>query len=332
MGEELVRILTVPPEEKGGRLDSFCAGRLPGLSRARIQKLNREGRIKVDGCNRNDHYRLKGGERIEVRLEPKRQEEMPSPTRIPIRVVYEDDALVVVDKEAGLVVHPAHGHKHDTLVNALLARGIELAGHPSPLRPGIVHRLDKDTSGLMVVAKTEAACLELARQVAERRMQRSYHAIVWGNLGCSHLVVEASIGRHPVHRKKMAVMKGGGKPARTELFVMDSFAHFDYIRAVIHTGRTHQIRVHLAHLSHPVLGDCTYGGRRRKGVGSDARARRIVDELLGKMGRQALHASLLSFSHPVSGKRMVFRSGLPEDMRSALEILYWKDRFQGGWI
>jgi len=330
MDEELIRTLLVPPEEAGRRLDAFCASRLAGLSRNRFQKLNRAGRVRVDGRIRSDHYRLKGGERVEIAFEPPAPElPLPAPTELPFSVVYQDEQLVVVNKPAGMVVHPAHGHREDTLVNALLAAGIELPPYPSPLRPGIVHRLDKDTSGLLVVAKTERAYLELARQVSQREVERIYHGIVWGNLGRRHLQVAEPIGRHPVHRKKMAVV-AAGREAKTELFVMDSFVHFDYIRAVIHTGRTHQIRVHLSHLSHPILGDPTYGGRRKRGVGSDPRTRRTVEKLLKIMGRQALHASVLAFRHPLTSSRMRFVAALPDDMIAALEVLYREDRYEGG--
>lgn len=310
-------------EDEGVRLDRFCAARIASLSRTQIQKLNAAGAVTVDGARRADHYALSPGEIVAVKLpDVDERPEAPVPQVIPVRIAYEDSSIVVVNKSADLVVHPAHGNRDGTLVNALLGRGTRLATLGGPDRPGIVHRLDKDTTGLLVVTKTDEAYRKFSEDLKARRVRKVYHAIVWGNLGVRTRTIDASIARHPVHRQKMAVAARAGREALTEVFVVDSFEHFDYIRVAILTGRTHQIRVHLAHISHPILGDPLYGGRRSKGLPSQTRLRNHISALLKAMPRQALHASRLSFDHPVTGKRMDFKTGLPDDMRAVLERLH----------
>jgi len=323
---------SVTEEDAGQRLDRLCAARKTGISRNQIQILNRGGGITVDGEMRPDSYVVSAGETVEIRPSAVEREgwepdAVPQPEDIPLTVVYEDEDLVVVNKPAGLVVHPAHGNPSGTLVNALLGRGIRLAALGSPNRPGIVHRLDKDTSGLMMVAKTDVAYHALVGQLKDKQVRKEYHAIVRGNLGIAEMRVDAPIGRHPVHRQKMAVPRKGGKDAVSQLFVVDSYTHFDYIRVAIYTGRTHQIRVHLSHVSHPILGDPVYGGSRGwKGQATGQRAKATREKLSKIMTRHALHASLLSFSHPVGLRRLTFRSALPSDMRAALETIYREDR------
>lgn len=246
----------------------------------------------------------------------------PIPQDIPLNVVFEDDALIVINKPAGIVVHPAHGNWDGTVVNALLGRSVELSQLGSPERPGVVHRLDKDTSGLLVMAKSDAAYHGLTEQFRERKVRKTYHAIAWGNLGIRTQTIDAPIARHPVHRQKMTVPKRGGREAVTEVIVVDTFEHFDYIRVTTFTGRTHQIRVHLSHVAHPILGDTVYGGRRLKGISSNPKKRAKFGALLKVMQRQALHASKISFNHPIAGNRLDFMTALPEDMRLALEMLY----------
>jgi 23S rRNA pseudouridine1911/1915/1917 synthase len=245
-----------------------------------------------------------------------------------VPVVYNDRHIIVVNKPAGLVVHPAHGNPDGTLVNALLGMGLRLAGHGGPTRPGIVHRLDKDTSGLMVVAASERAHRSLVAAFRDKKVRKEYHAVVVGHLGRKRLTVDAPVGRHPAHRQRMTVPERGGKPAVSQLFVVDSYSHFDYIRVATDTGRTHQIRVHLSHVSHPLLGDPVYGGRRRGGHAVGAGTRVTFEKLLKIMTRHALHASLLSFDHPVTGLPLLFRSALPPDMRLVIEILYTEDRIK----
>jgi 23S rRNA pseudouridine1911/1915/1917 synthase len=316
-------VLTVRADEAGMRLDRFCAARIESLSRTQIQKLNAAGAVTVDGRSRPDHYSMSEGESVAVVL-PEVTEEAaaPQPQDLPLRIAYEDDHIVVINKHADFVVHPAHGNRDGTVVNALLGRGVRLATTGGPDRPGIVHRLDKDTTGLMVVAKTDEAYHTLAEAIKERRFRKTYHAIVWGNLGVTSRRIEAAISRHPVDRQKMSVARRGGRPAVTEVFPVDSFEYFDYIRVVTLTGRTHQIRVHLAHISHPILGDPTYGGGRKRGLPSDTRLRNHIVSLAKAMARQALHASRLSFEHPVTGALMNFKAALPEDMRNVLESLH----------
>jgi 23S rRNA pseudouridine1911/1915/1917 synthase len=326
---------TVDEHEIGLRLDRACASRHPGLSRNQIQIVNGLGGITVDGVSRPDSYQLSAGERVEIRAGDVRRdgwnpEDVPGPEDIPVKIVYQDDDIVVVNKQAGLVVHPAHGNPGGTLVNALLGRGVTLALLGSPQRPGIVHRLDKDTSGLMVVARTDVAYAGLVERLKDRLVRKEYHAIVRGNVGRSPMTVDAPIGRHPVQRQKMTVPKAGGKEAVSQLFVVDSYSHFDYIRVAIYTGRTHQIRVHMSHVSHPLLGDPVYGGRQVRGQsrGAGSRMGATYEKLSKIMTRQALHASLLSFSHPVTERQLTFKAALPEDMRLALETLYMEDRIK----
>jgi len=330
MEDEKVHTLEATGEDEGTRLDVFCVSRFEDLSRSRIQALNAAGFITVCGTRRPDHYKVKAGDVVRVTVVAPEEHDAPTGEDIPVAVVYEDEHAVVVNKPAGMVVHPAHGNWEGTLVNALIGRGTRLSAHGGRFRPGIVHRLDEDASGLMVAAKSDPAYQELVKLLKAREVRRTYHAIVWGNLGARHVTIDRPVGRHPADRQKMSVRSRGGRHAPTEAFVMDSFAHFDYIRVVLGTGRTHQIRVHLAHISHPVLGDALYGGTRKRAHVENNRVKVMIDKVLGKMRRQALHASVLSFTHPVSGRELTFRAALPADMREVLEILYSEDKIQGG--
>jgi 23S rRNA pseudouridine1911/1915/1917 synthase len=229
-------------------------------------------------------------------------------------VVYEDEHLAVIDKPAGLVVHPAPGHWDDTLVNALVARGTTLAGGAEG-RPGVVHRLDRHTSGLMVVAKTDLAHRRLGAAIAARRVRRTYAALTWGHLAASPTVIEAPIARHPVDRKRMAVSPAGRR-ARTDAYLVARFALVDLLRLELHSGRTHQIRVHLEHVGHPVVGDLVYaGGGSRRVAGA---ARRDAEALERVTPRQALHAAGLAFRHPATGEPLEFRAEWPADLAEAL--------------
>lgn len=319
--------IRVDEEEAGQRLDRFLAATLGGFSRTQVQHLNAQGAIRVDGRPRSDSFTLTGGETVDVDLPvPAGDERAPAAQDIAIPVIYEDDAVVVVDKPAGMVVHPAHGNRDGTLVNALLGRGTPLAALGSDDRPGVVHRLDKDTSGVIVLARTDAAYRSLAAQFKDKETEKTYHAIVHGHVRAREIVIEAPIARHPVHRQRMAVATTGGRAARTDVFVVDTFEHFDYIRVSTQTGRTHQIRVHMAHVGNPLLGDLLYGGRRSRGAGIQARAKTTFERLMKLLPRHALHATRLSFTHPELDTRMTFTSALPGDMRAALELLYREDR------
>ncbi len=324
-----IEFFVVAPEEKGLRLDVFCAARLGGFSRSQIQKLIKAGHAVVDTVPRPSSYVLKIGEEVRVEIPPPAPTDSePVPQDIPLRVVFEDDDLIVINKEAGFVVHPAEGNRDGTIVNALLGRGVRLSSLGGQNRPGVVHRLDKDTSGVLVLAKTDRAYGELARQISAREVDKTYHAIIWGHLGVRAQKIDAPIARHPVHRQRMAVAKRGGREAVTEVFLVDTFEHFDYIRVITVTGRTHQIRVHLSHIAHPVLGDAVYGGRRVKAERESAQSRGRIGVLLKLMQRQALHASSISFAHPVTGRRLRFQTALPDDMRSALEFLSRGERMR----
>jgi 23S rRNA pseudouridine1911/1915/1917 synthase len=320
--------LRVDEADAGRRLDRFITSHLDGLSRTQVQALNEAGAILVDGRARADSYALSTGELVEVDASAARRP-APRPARaqsIPVPVIYEDDALVVVNKPAGMVVHPAHGNWEGTLVNALLGRGTALSALGAGDRPGVVHRLDKDTSGVIVLAKSDAAFQSLAGQFKQQQTDKTYHAIVHGHLRARSIVIDEPIARHAVHRQRMAVARGRGRPARTDVFVVDTFHHFDYIRLSTHTGRTHQIRVHMAHVGNPLLGDSVYGGRRQRERPSQTRVRATFERLMKQVPRHALHASRLSFTHPVTQSRLAFSTALPADMRLALETLYREDR------
>ena len=295
-------------EVKGMRLDKFLAEKLTELSRSTIQQLIREGFILVEGALTKPGYKLKGGERISVTVPPPPPLE-PEPFPIPLDVVYEDQWLVVINKPANLVVHPAPGHHSDTLVNAILARWPELRGLEDRTRLGIVHRLDKDTSGLIVVAKDERTKVELQRQFKERRVRKVYLALVKGELKPARGKIEAPIGRDPRHRKKMAVV-AGGREAITEYKVLEYLPGYTYVEVYPLTGRTHQIRVHFSHKGHPIAGDKVYG-----------RGPRIPG-----LTRPFLHAYSLTFKHPVSGEEVTFRAPLPPELERVLEDL------RQGWI
>jgi len=320
--------LTVGEADAGRRLDRFLANQLDALSRTQVQALNAAGGVSVDGRTRADSYALSAGEIVEVdaSLISSPPPRAPIAQAIPLSIVYEDDALVVVNKPAGLVVHPAHGNWDGTLVNALLGRGTPLATLGGADRPGVVHRLDKDTSGVIVLAKTDAAYRSLAGQFKAQETEKTYHAIVHGHVRAPAIVVDEPIARHPVHRQRMAVAASGGRAARTDVFVVDTYHHFDYIRVSTHTGRTHQIRVHMAHVGNPLLGDPVYGGRRQRAQSSQTRVRTTFDRLMKLVPRHALHASRLSFNHPDLQNRLTFTTALPADMRLALETLYREDR------
>ena len=289
-------------EEAGRRLDQVTAALLPDLSRSRVQQLIRSGLATLNGESVRCSQPVRPGDRLDLVIPPPEPTE-PIPQDIPLQIVYEDEDIVVVDKPAGLVVHPAPGHPHGTLVNALLARYPDLSAGGA-LRPGIVHRLDKNTSGLLVVARRDAAHRALVGQMRRRSMLKAYLVLVDGHMPEREGVIEGPIGRHPRQRKRMAVVSTG-RPARTHYRVLEELGPYSLVEARLETGRTHQIRVHFAHSGHPVLGDPTYG--RRAGV-------------LG-LTRQFLHACRLGFALPSSGEWREFEAPLPEDLAEALEKL-----------
>jgi len=298
-----------------GRADAVIARALPDLSRTRVQALIRSGAVELNGVQLGDaSAKVAAGDRLRIVIPPPAPAE-PAPEPIALDILHEDEAVVVVNKPAGMVVHPAAGHAGGTLVNALLAHcGRSLSGIGGVLRPGIVHRLDKDTSGVMVVAKSDAAHRALAAQFADHGrtgpLERRYDALVWGVLEPPSGTVDKPIGRHPTDRQRFSVREGG-KRAMTHYLLMENFGHVSRIRCELETGRTHQIRVHMAFIGHPLLGDPLYG------AGFATKAARLGPEsraALQALGRQALHAGRLAFGHPVSGEVLEFEAPLPRDM------------------
>jgi 23S rRNA pseudouridine1911/1915/1917 synthase len=298
-------------EDEGGRLDRLIAGRLD-LSRTRVQALLAEGRITVDGRVAKKSEAAAPGSVIEVVVPPAEPVDI-LPEDIPLDVVYEDHDLAV----AGMVVHPAPGHRSGTLVNALLHHMPDIEGVGGRLRPGIVHRLDRDTSGLLVVAKSDRAHRSLTDALRARRVMRLYLAAAWGHVSESPLTIDAPIGRDRKDRKRMAVVDGG-RPALTRVRVRERWARADLLDVALKTGRTHQIRVHLAHVGHPVIGDAVYGEGWERGMGGPDR--RWALELARRTPRQFLHAAQLVFEHPVTGERMRFEAPLPADLA---EVAAW---------
>jgi 23S rRNA pseudouridine1911/1915/1917 synthase len=296
------------------------------MSRSRLRQLLDEGRVSRGGETiRDPNHRVKPGEHYKIDV-PEPLPAAPQGQNIPLSVVYEDGDLIVIDKPAGLVVHPAAGNPDGTLVNALIAHcGASLKGVGGEIRPGIVHRLDKDTSGLLIAAKTERAMHSLAKQFASHTIERAYHAVVWGSPRLGEGRIETQIGRNPFDRKRMGVIRAGGKLAVTRYHVVERFGEptrpiASLIECRLETGRTHQIRVHLTHLGHPLIGDPTYGRGRaapRAKTPAEAEAYRIVTEF----PRQALHAWLLGFHHPTLHKTMQFQSDMPADLKLLLSAL-----------
>ena len=289
----------------GERLDAFLARSVPDLSRSGAQKLLEGGNVRCNGKPGKKNDRLQPGDVIEVTLpEP---EPLDIPARdIPLDIVYEDEDVLVLNKPKGLVVHPAVGHTDDTLVNGLLyARGDSLSGINGIARPGIVHRIDKDTSGLLAVAKNDLAHAVLASQLKDHSMARTYEAIVCGNLKEDSGTVDAPIGRHPTDRKKMCVTQRNSREAVTHWEVVQRFRGYTHIRCRLETGRTHQIRVHMAHIGHPILGDTVYGHKKPE-LGQDT---------------QCLHAGVLCFRHPRTGLPVMVMAPMPEYFQAVLEKL-----------
>ena len=307
------QLITVSDADAGVRLDAFLASRLPGISRTRIQRFIDDGDILVENRQVKPSLRLKTGDEIEVDIpEPEPVSLIPEP--IPLDIVYEDDDIIVVDKPAGLVVHPGAGNESGTLANALVFHFNQLSGTAGRIRPGIVHRIDKETSGLLVVAKDDQAHEHLSDQFRDRLVFKLYVALVYGRVSESHGEIEAPIGRSPHNRTKMAVLRGGaGRTAHTLFEVESRFNEFTLLNVQIKTGRTHQIRLHMSHIGHPVAGDQTYGSGRAKFVHDPAIRARIQS-----LGRHFLHSAELRFAHPKTGAVLRFSSPLPEELKAVL--------------
>lgn len=311
--------LQIPPNREGARLDRYLADQCPALSRSRIQKLIAENAVCVNGAPTRSSYRVVAGDRVAIAMPPPMRSTI-DPEDIPLDIFFEDDHLLVLDKPAGMIAHPAGGVTSGTLVNALLAHCAQLSGINGVLRPGIVHRLDKDTSGLMVVAKSDEGHRGLAAQLETRAMARHYLALIWGGFESDEGRVEAPIARHPKHRKRMAVSPAG-RFAATRYRVRARRDFLSLLSLALETGRTHQIRVHLAHVNRPVFGDPLYGGREERLTGIAPLFRRQAAHLLAQTNRQMLHAAQLTFVHPVTKRKLTFDSPPPADMQNALDKL-----------
>lgn len=318
--DKIYRII-VDEESAGQRIDSFLSENIPDLSRSRIQKAVRSGEVLVDGVPAAKVSRkTQTSETVQLRFTPPVAMSV-EPEDIPIDIVYEDSDLVVVNKGAGMVVHPAPGNESGTLVNALLSHCSDLSGIGGVLRPGIVHRLDKDTTGLMVVAKRDEIHISLSRQLMKREVKRVYFALIWGEMPGVEGSIDKPIGRSPSDRKKMAVLESGGRDALTYYYVLDTFSPLQYIRVRLGTGRTHQIRVHLSNAGHPVLGDPVYGGNKLRKGSLVKEELELARKALSIIDRQALHAGELSFFHPGKKEKVTFTAPLPPDMESVLALL-----------
>jgi 23S rRNA pseudouridine1911/1915/1917 synthase len=302
----------VPHDSEGVRLDRFLTSVLGDQSRSQIQRLIKEGQVRVDGRAARPNQPVKTGHSITVDI-PEAADPVPQAEALSLPILYQDQDIILVDKPAGMVVHPAAGHSGGTLVNALLHHVDDLSGIGGEKRPGIVHRLDRGTSGLMVVAKHDRAHQELARQFRDREVEKEYIALVWGEVMAGRRI-DAAIGRDPADRKKMSARARRSREAVTRIVRAEHFGRaLTLVRVAIHTGRTHQIRVHLSSIGHPVVGDALYGGVHRR-VPGDLRAVRHLE-------RPFLHAARLAFRHPVDERAMEFESELPEDLKRVLEEL-----------
>jgi 23S rRNA pseudouridine1911/1915/1917 synthase len=305
-------------EDEGERVDRFVAERLAplGVSRERVRGLLKEGRVMLGGDVPKGSRRLAEGEIVSVELPPPPPVELV-PEEMPLRVLHEDEHLLVVDKEAGIVVHPTRGHATGTLVHGLLRHAGRLSSIGAPRRPGIVHRLDKGTSGVMVVAKDDPTHLALKSQFQARKVEKEYLTLCYGQMPRREGSLELPVGRSAKDRTRMSVRSSSGKAAHTDYRVLEELARsFSYLSVRPHTGRTHQIRVHLAAMGHPIVGDDTYAGARWKEVG-DSVLRKAVREL----GRPFLHAHELAFTHPATGERVSFRAELPTELEALLSNL-----------
>jgi 23S rRNA pseudouridine1911/1915/1917 synthase len=313
---EQLRIV-VPPGEHRKRLDVYLTHRVENATRNKVQQAIETGMVLVNSKVRKSSYLLNPNDIIDITF-PRPPRMAAEPEDIPLDILFEDASLLIINKPAGMVTHPAYGNYSGTLVNALLHHCNHLSTINTEMRPGIVHRLDKDTTGLMVVAKTDTAHSFLAKQFAQRSIDREYWAIVWGRFKSPKGTIEANLGRSKRDRKKVAVIEDG-KSAITEYEVLKEFDFLSLVRLHLKTGRTHQIRVHLAHINHPVFGDATYGGRNATWNGLAEKKEQRAATLLKLLSRQALHAKTIGFIHPVTKEFLKFNSELPADMQAILE-------------
>lgn len=303
------RQLAVEAEHDGSRLDNFLTALLPDQSRSHVQRLIKDGHVTGPAASLRPSTAVRAGQVYAVDV-PAPTAASPEPEALPLRIIYEDEHLVVLDKPAGMVVHPAAGHSSGTLVNALLHHVKDLSGIGGELRPGIVHRLDRGTSGVMVVAKNDHAHQELSRQFGDREVDKEYIALVWGLVQAGRRI-DAAIGRDPAHRQKMSTRARRARHAVTRVTMARHFKGVSLLKVAIATGRTHQIRVHLSAIGHPIVGDSAYGGLHRR---TPANLRAVQ-----RLERPFLHATRLAFTHPADGRRVEFDSPLPLDLQSVIE-------------
>ena len=302
------------------RVDKFLMNRIENATRNKIQQAAKAGSVLVNDSVVKSNYKVKGGDQVKVLFTHPPYENLLVGEDIPLDIVYEDDALVVINKAAGMVVHPGHGNYNRTLLNALLYHFKSLPLNAND-RPGLVHRIDKDTSGLLVVAKTEKAMTHLAKQFFDKTSQRSYYALVWGDVKDDTGTIKGHIGRDPKNRLLMTVFPDGdqGKEAITHYEVVERFGYTTLVRCRLETGRTHQIRAHMKHIGHTLFGDARYGGDNILKGTTFTKYKQFVDNCFKLLPRQALHAQTLGFVHPISGKSMSFEAPLPNDMLTALD-------------
>ncbi|WP_431136326.1 RluA family pseudouridine synthase [Psychroserpens mesophilus] len=307
------------------RIDKYLMNRIENATRNKIQSAAKDGSIYVNGTPVKSNYKVKPLDKIRVLLEHPPYEYLLTPEDIPLDIVYEDDQLLVVNKPAGMVVHPGHGNYSGTLINALVFHFENLPNNSSE-RPGLVHRIDKDTSGLLVIAKTEQAMTHLSKQFFNKTSEREYIAIVWGNIEADEGTIEGHIGRHPKNRLQNTVFEGDdedkGKPAVTHYKVLERLGYVTLVSCKLETGRTHQIRVHMKHIGHTLFNDERYGGERILKGTTFSKYKQFVDNCFKILPRQALHAKTLGFKHPTTGEQMRFDSPIPDDMQQCIEK--WK--------
>jgi 23S rRNA pseudouridine1911/1915/1917 synthase len=309
--------LSIEAGDEGSRLDQFLAQKLTSISRARVQKWIRSGLVRVNNQERSANYRLRSGDQLVCTI-PAVQPWHLTPESIPLEILYEDDDLVALNKPPGLTVHPGAGKTDGTLVNALLYHCPDLQGIGDVQRPGLVHRLDKDTSGVMVVAKTQSAHQFLLAQFKDRQVQKKYLALVWGTFDAGQGNIDAAIGRHPTQRHKMTVTTRGGRQASTSWRRLEEYAGLlTLLELILHTGRTHQIRVHLSSLGHPVLGDNIYGGGEKRLLTLPV----VMRQLTSLVGRQLLHAWKLVIKHPCRNEDLTIIAPVPTDFEGVLKFL-----------
>ena len=308
--------------QKPLRVDKFLMNFVENATRNKIQQAAKNGNVFVNGETVKQNYKVKAGDEVKVLFEHPPYEFLLTPEDIPLDIVYEDDALLVVNKSAGMVVHPGHGNYSGTLINALVYHFENLPNNSSD-RPGLVHRIDKDTSGLLVVAKTENAMTHLTQQFFHKTSEREYVALVWGNVEEDEGTIEGNIGRNPKNRLQNMVYEGdeaeNGKPAVTHFKVLERFGYVTLVSCKLETGRTHQIRVHMKYIGHTLFNDERYGGERILKGTSFTKYKQFVDNCFKVLPRQALHAKTLGFEHPTTKKWMSFNSDIPEDMQQCIE-------------